>query len=311
MSANFAVQIGICLALLGTAALLATAARFVAWRNRIQSRLRQESFVISTSRGLVEYADFGDGTPVLVLHGTPGGYDQPLAMLKANDGAGKTMRFIVPSRPGYLQTPITSGRTPSAQAQLCAALLDALNIDHVVVIGASGGGPAALQFAALFPRRCAGLILEAAVTQSIAVQKMPIPAIVADLLVYMFRNRAVAAARASAPDDPALAVIARRTLEALVPIGRRIVGLENDRIEFAQLDAGLPGQINCPTLILHGTADTDVPLAHAHHAHAMIAGSKLALIKNADHNMFAVERERLGQEIEQFVAAVGRSRWPA
>ncbi len=52
-------------------------------------------------------------------------------------------------------------------ARIAAALLDELHGDgrwRVAVIGMSGGGPAALAFAARYPRQTKGLILQAAVT---------------------------------------------------------------------------------------------------------------------------------------------------
>jgi pimeloyl-ACP methyl ester carboxylesterase len=40
-------------------------------------------------------------------------------------------RLLAVSRPGYLGTPLSSGRDPREQADLFAALLDALGIDRV------------------------------------------------------------------------------------------------------------------------------------------------------------------------------------
>jgi pimeloyl-ACP methyl ester carboxylesterase len=57
-----------------------------------------------TQQGAVEYAIEGDGPPVLVVHGTPGGSDQALAMGRFLAEAG--LRVIAPSRPGYLDTPL-------------------------------------------------------------------------------------------------------------------------------------------------------------------------------------------------------------
>lgn len=49
-------------------------------------------------------------------------------------------KFIIPSRPGYLRTPLSVDRTPKEQAEALAALLDTLKIDKVAVVGGSGGG---------------------------------------------------------------------------------------------------------------------------------------------------------------------------
>lgn len=291
-------------ALLGGATVLVTGIRFAAWRADIHRRLLRGSTVIQTARGAAEYAELGSGPVVLLLHGTPGGYDQTLRMIEASGAMDGKARFLCPSRPGYLRTPLASGRSPAAQADLCAALLDVLDIDRAFVIGASGGGPAAVQFALRFPGRCNGLVLEAAVTQSIAVRKIPIPAILADLLVYLFRNFAIAKARASAPDDPVLAQIARGVLETVVPVGPRMAGFDNDRAAFSHLDGWPLEQITCPALIVYGTADTDVPAAHALHAHAAIAGSRLVAIAGADHNLFVTEHARLNHAIAEFMAGV-------
>ena len=57
------------------------------------------------------------------------------------------------SQPGCLGTPIESGQTLDAQADLMAALLDALHIDKVGIFGVSGSGPATLLFALRHPDR--------------------------------------------------------------------------------------------------------------------------------------------------------------
>jgi len=60
---------------------------------------------------------------------------------------------IVVSRPGYMLTPLESGKTAAGSADLYAALLDYLKVDKVVVRGDSGGGPSVYSFAARHPNR--------------------------------------------------------------------------------------------------------------------------------------------------------------
>jgi len=50
-----------------------------------------------------------------------GSYDQSLPLAKAAIAA-PSYRALAISRPGYLGTPLASGPTPAAQADLCAAL---------------------------------------------------------------------------------------------------------------------------------------------------------------------------------------------
>ena len=91
------------------------AVHYVLWMNASIARLEAGSQVVMTPRGHVEYAISGtEGPVILFLHGTPGGYDQGahFALVAAKEG----FRFVRPSRPGYLRTPLEVGRTPAEQA---------------------------------------------------------------------------------------------------------------------------------------------------------------------------------------------------
>src|SRR5690606_34600755 len=74
--------------------------------------------------------------------------------------------LLAPSRPGYLRTPLQVGTTPGAQAKAYADLLDTLEItEQVIVMGASAGGPSAIEFAARYPERTAALVLPEPISQ--------------------------------------------------------------------------------------------------------------------------------------------------
>lgn len=150
---RFAATIGILV--IGGA--LAPLAGFGFWRSGIERGLLANSSVVATPRGPVEYAEIGGGPAVLVVHGTPGGYDLWLNTLEATHAADDGFRYILPSRPGYLRTPLGDGATPAEQADVLAGLLDVLHIGKAAVIGVSGGGPAALEFALRHPDRCTAL----------------------------------------------------------------------------------------------------------------------------------------------------------
>jgi len=115
-----------------------------------------------TSHGLLEYADVGQGLPILYFHGTGAGNDAAIIMERSllDDG----FRLIVPNRPGYYGTPLSCGRSPNDCADLAAELLDHLDIERVVVIGTSGGGLPAPSFAARHPTKTVALVLQCAVS---------------------------------------------------------------------------------------------------------------------------------------------------
>jgi 2-hydroxy-6-oxonona-2,4-dienedioate hydrolase len=113
--------------------------------------------VVVTPCGPIEYAVAGQGQPVLVVHGAGGGFDQGLML--AAPLVERGYRVIAMSRFGYLRTPVPIDASAAAQAEAHACLLAALGIPRAGVIGASAGGPSALQLAIRHPERVSKLVL--------------------------------------------------------------------------------------------------------------------------------------------------------
>ena len=106
--------------------------------------------VVSTQWGVVEYAERGSGAPLLVV---PGIYQNCVAGLFAVRDLFADRRVISPSRFGYLGSSLPSNATVAAQADAFVALLDALDISQIDVIGFSAGATSALQLALRHPKR--------------------------------------------------------------------------------------------------------------------------------------------------------------
>ncbi|MFE9683419.1 alpha/beta fold hydrolase [Streptomyces sp. NPDC006285] len=92
-----------------------------------------------------------DGTPVVLLHGTPGCRlgAVPHDLIEARPG----VRFIAYDRPGYGDSDRGPGRRVAQAARDVAALADALGLGRFAVLGRAGGAPHALACAALLPAR--------------------------------------------------------------------------------------------------------------------------------------------------------------
>jgi pimeloyl-ACP methyl ester carboxylesterase len=127
-------------------------------------RLRSGARLVATRRGSVEVTERGHGDPVLVIQGSTGGYNLGLYLAWPDTG----FHYIIPSRPGFLRTPLKNAVTPEAQSDLLAALLDTLNIQRAAVIALSGCGPQIFQLALRHPERISCLVL-------ISVASLPIP----------------------------------------------------------------------------------------------------------------------------------------
>jgi pimeloyl-ACP methyl ester carboxylesterase len=122
-----------------------------------RARVSHGSQILPSRFGQIEYAEVGQGAPVLVAHGAGGGFDQVIAAAGRLKAAG--YRIIAPSRFGYLRSASPDDPSPEHQADAYAVLLDALAIPAVAVIGVSAGAMSALQFAARYPDRCRSLTL--------------------------------------------------------------------------------------------------------------------------------------------------------
>jgi len=127
--------------------------RFLA---RAQTRTGQGSSVFEASFGTLEWGEAGQGPPVLMVHGTGGGFDQGLAFAHRLSADG--YRIIAPSRFGYLRTAIPAEAGSAAQAAALVELLDHLGIDRIPVVGGSAGALSAIEFAVRHPARCSALI---------------------------------------------------------------------------------------------------------------------------------------------------------
>jgi pimeloyl-ACP methyl ester carboxylesterase len=112
--------------------------------------------MISTAFGALEYAERGDGEPLLVSHGILHGCDGGLRSVR---DLMHDRRVIAPSRFGYLGSALPDGATPADQADQFAVLLDRLGISRVDAICISAGTTSALQLALRHPDRVKHLVI--------------------------------------------------------------------------------------------------------------------------------------------------------
>jgi pimeloyl-ACP methyl ester carboxylesterase len=255
----------------------------------------------------VGYADFGpaDGTPVLWCHGGPGSRIEPLADAPAARAAG--YRFIGVDRPGYgLSTP-QPGRTIGGWVADGMTVLDALGIERTVVVGISTGGAYALALAAAVPGRVVGVIACCALTDMRWAEGRAKQApLMGGIWEAPDRDAAIAAAVAmfgedgsrmfTPPDDvpplpPAdLALLADPAWgAAMVEAGPQmfvqgVQGYVDDRIAdgvgWITFDVGA---VRAPTIVLHGSEDSIVDVAQAHHTAAVVPGARLEIVDGLAH----------------------------
>jgi 2-hydroxy-6-oxonona-2,4-dienedioate hydrolase len=222
----------------------------------------------------MEVRQIGSGPPVLIVHGTPGGWDAALEAAKWL-GLDRGFRLILPSRPGYLGTPIETGRTMGEQADAIARMLSA----PVAVVAISGGGPAGCLLAARHPQLVSRLALLCALTDRDQRWRWP-----EQILVRT---------------APLLAWIPSRLLRMALPVGLRREGFLNDDTQFRQLPDLELERIGCPTLIVHGSWDTAVSIDSARRAARRIPGARFVEIPRGSH--LAPLTQKTGSLVRSFL----------
>ncbi|NKQ36997.1 MAG: alpha/beta hydrolase [Chloroflexi bacterium] len=296
---------------------LVIGAAFIHTRYRRDIRAAQEhvqnlgSQVIETSCGPIEYATFGEGFPVLVIHGIFGGFDQGLVTARGQLGEG--FQAIIPSRFGYLRTPLPDNASPVTQADAFACLLDTLGIEKAAMIATSAGGTSAIQFALRHPDRCSALVLVSSNAPGETEAGLP-PKLVANTL---FRSDFVFWALTTyfqssmgsimgvpkgfelTPEDKANMA---KTMETILPVNPRAEGALFDMyVSNPDINRGYPlEEINVPLLIIHAVDD---PLANYDNARAMverIPNARLLSVESGGHMLLGHE-ERIRAEITGFL----------
>jgi pimeloyl-ACP methyl ester carboxylesterase len=272
----------------------------------------------TTALGVVEYAEIGHGPAVVALHGAMGGYDQSL-ILAQTIGNGD-YRYIAMSRPGYLGTPLASGRSSEQQGDLIAALLDYLRITKAGVMAVSGGGPSALQFGFRHPTRCAGLVLVSTCAGKIDTP-IPLSFKIITLLarwpwfakrLYKRTVRNLDATARRKIDDPEILarmindadtwkLFSALLLSTFDRLGQRLDRTEND-IAITRRDDYPLEQLDAPVLIVHGTQDPHVSFEiHAKMFMARLPRAELLAVDGGKHGAIFTHRHQVSAKVQDFM----------
>lgn len=302
-------------------AVLILALTYPGYQSEMQAardRLLLNSEIMHTDLGDIEYSMKGEGSPILLLHGAGGGYDQGLWLGKVSLGDG--YKFISVSRFGYLRSPVPENASIKKQVALYLALLDNLNIERVLVVAGSAGGPSALQFVHEYPDRCSALILFSArsMFQAPGDKEMFYVNIIhliqqSDFAYWLFAKffQSVILELMGIPTEvyksftPEQKELAQEMLDMMHPMSQRYKGTIHDG-EMVLLDSVSMSEISAPILIIHSKDDALVSYEHAEYVHKNIKQSKLILFDTGGHVMLSQMNE-VRQYVKTFLRDILKS----
>ena len=265
-----------------------------------------------------------------------------LVLLHGLAGSSATWRHVMPAlaRRFTVVAPDLLGHGDSAKprtdyslgayASGVRDLMAALGYERGTLVGQSFGGGVAMQTAYQFPERCERLVLVGSGGLGIEVNallralSLPGAALALPLGCRpLYRDVARAALRfmerrgrrpgavlvetvssyASLADPDARRAFVQALRSVIDHYGQRVSA--RDRLYLTA---------EVPTLIVWGTHDPVIPVAHAHAAHAAMPGSRLELFDAAGHYPHCEDPEKFVRVLEAFVdttepARVSAQRW--
>ncbi|WP_331733468.1 alpha/beta hydrolase (plasmid) [Streptomyces sp. NBC_00080] len=240
--------------------------------------------VVETGHGPLEFRlDRRGPETVVIFHG---GHMRAGLALGEEPFTQAGCSLLVPSRPGYGRTPVTTGGSAEGFADATAALCARLGVTRVTaVVGVSGGGPTAVAMTARHPVLVERLILQSAVG--------PVPwpdrrTYLGAHVVFAPRTEpatwALVHALVRHAPDAALRMLLRDL--TVLPVGKVVAGLQSEHRDaaialFTRMRSGhgflndlhdfnggpdlrcLSADVEQPSLVIASRHDGAVPFAHA------------------------------------------------
>jgi 3-oxoadipate enol-lactonase len=259
--------------------------------------------IVQTSRGDISVLDTGDGHPVLLMHPLALSKELWRPLIEPPQG----LRFLAIDARGHGQTP-WDGKPFSVDdmAADAAALLEALDLPSVAVVGLSMGGTTAATLAAQQPQLVSSLVL------------IDTTAYYGDDRVEEWEARAVRASSVPRAEQIEFQIerwFSDRTVEQNPDVVARVSAIFEATDSLAHAAAcralggadarGLLGSISAPTLVIVGADDFATPPTMAQLLHEGIPGSRLVILDHARH-LSVMDEPRAWPMVTEHITATTR-----
>jgi pimeloyl-ACP methyl ester carboxylesterase len=264
----------------------------------------------ATAFGDIEYAERGTGEPLLVSHGI---FQDCESALLFRD-LFPDRRVIAPSRFGYSGSDMPPRATPAGQADAFTALLDALGIAQIDVVGVSAGTTSALQLALRHPERVKHLVVlsgnlpgtPTAVVQPswarLVNRQVPVWLIKTFFPSTMASLSGVPRRFAMTSDD---AHVVAEFIDSMFPITPRIEGIDFDAfVSNADVNNYKLEDLRVPTMIVHAKDDPMISYDSVERAAGRIPGARLVSLGTGGHLLLG-QADAIRRELASFLGPTG------
>ena len=256
----------------------------------------------------MHYEVHGQGPALALVHGGLGGGEGCAQMVQHHAAIlGQRYRLIFLDRraAGRSETPI-DGYSMQNQTEDLRALLAHLGVSKASVLGTSAGGPIALRFALDYPDMIENLILINTMSyvqrEQQAVRKRELDQLKASETSL---GKEAAVERALENRNPGLRQDHPEQFRKLREINlQQFDGLAKTIQSYLDIGDSIESrlaELALPTLIVHGDADSRIPVDCGRQLHHSIAGSEFHIIPGAEHGLMTNSAERVRDLLVNFM----------
>jgi 3-oxoadipate enol-lactonase len=254
------------------------------------------------------YEVYGQGPALAMVHGGLGGGEGCSQMVEHHAailGQQYQLVFFDRRAAGRSETP-NDGYSMQNQTDDLRALLGHLGVSKASVLGSSAGGPIAMRFALDYPDMIENLILVNTMSyvqkEQQAVRQRELDQLKASE-ASLGKEAAVECALESR--YPGLSQAQPDQFRKLREINlQQFDGLAKTIQSYLDIGDSIESRLSeltLPTLVVHGDADSRIPVDCGRQLHQSIAGSDLHIIPGAEHGLMTNSAERVRDLIINFM----------
>lgn len=256
----------------------------------------------------MHYEVHGRGEPLVMIHGGLGGGEGSAAFVQHHATAlSRRFQMIVYDRraAGRSESP-AEGYSIENYSRDLLALLRHLGVERAHILGSSAGGPIAMRFALDYPEMTRTLLLINTMSYAQEGERAVRRRELDDLLDRdAAEGRLASVERALESRWPGLRENEPARFRRLVEINmEQFDGIARTIQSYLDIGDSLESRLaglQMPVLIVHGDADSRIPVGCGHQLQNSIPGSELYIVPGAEHGLLSNQPALLRDVILQFL----------